>query len=72
MLTERTCAIAITAVVSFKAALAADFKREYKSIKFSWKQRSDVGGMIALPLLHHRYRGNISVSWLLRPLISNT
>ena len=29
ILTERTCAIAITADVSFKTALAADFKREY-------------------------------------------
>ena len=30
-----------------------------------------MGGMIALPLLHHRYQGNICVSWLLRPLIGN-
>ena len=33
ILTERTCAIAITADVSFKTALAADFKREYKNIQ---------------------------------------
>ena len=38
ILTERTCAIAITADVSFKTALAADFKREYKNIEFLWKQ----------------------------------
>ena len=49
ILTERTCAITITADVSFKTALAADFKREYKNIEFSWKQRPGVGGMIALP-----------------------
>ena len=40
---------AITADVSFKTALAADFKREYKNIEFLWKQRPGVGGMIALP-----------------------
>ena len=49
ILTERTCAIAITADVSFKTALAADFTREYKNIKFLWKQRPGLGGMIALP-----------------------
>ena len=69
---DRPCAIAITADVSFKLALVADFKREFKIIEFFWKQRPDVGGMIALPLLHPRYQRNICVSWLLRPLISNT
>ena len=49
ILTERTCAIAITADVGFKTALAADFKREFKNIEFLWKQRPGVGGMIALP-----------------------
>ena len=49
ILTERTCATAITADVSFKTALAADFKREYKNIEFLWKQRPGVGGIIALP-----------------------
>ena len=49
ILTERTCAITITADVSFKTALAADFKREYKNIEFLWKQKPGVGGMIALP-----------------------
>ena len=33
ILTER-----ISADVSFKTALAADFKREYKNIEFLWKQ----------------------------------
>ena len=49
IITERTCAIAITADLSFKTALAADFKRKYKNIEFLSKQRPCVGGMIALP-----------------------
>ena len=49
ILMERTCAIAITADVSFKTASAPDFKIEYKNIEFLWKQRPGVGGMIALP-----------------------
>ena len=48
ILTECTCALAITADVSFKTALAAGFKREYKNIEFLWNQRPDVGGMRAL------------------------
>ena len=31
ILTNRTCAMAITADMSFKTALATDFKREYKT-----------------------------------------
>ena len=34
LLTNRTCAIAITADLSFRTALAADFRRGYKSIEF--------------------------------------
>ena len=46
ILTERTCAIAITADVSFKTALAADFKREYKKYRVfveaeAWCGRDD-------------------------------
>ena len=48
ILTERKCAVAISGVVSFKTALAVNFKREYKKIEFLWKQRPGVGGMIAL------------------------
>ena len=47
--TNRTCAITITADMSFKTALAADFKREYKNIEFLWKQRPGIGGVAALP-----------------------
>ena len=41
--------MAITADMSFKTALAADFKREYKNIEFLWKQRPGIGGVAALP-----------------------
>ena len=75
IVTERTFAIAITADVSFKTALVADLKREYKNIEFLWKQRPGVGegdDSAALCCTTDRYQGNICVSWLLRPLISNT
>ena len=49
ILTNRTCAIAITADMSCKTALAADFKRESKNIEFLWKQRPGIGGVAALP-----------------------
>ena len=49
ILTDRTCAIAITADMSFKTALAADFKRKYKNIEFLWKQRPGIGSVAALP-----------------------
>ena len=49
IITDRTCAIAITADMSFKTALAADFKREYKNIEFLWKQTPGRGGVAALP-----------------------
>ena len=49
ILTNRTCAIAISADMSFRTALAADFKREYKNIEFLWKQRPGIGGVAALP-----------------------
>ena len=35
--------------MSFKTALAADFKREYKNIEFLWKQIPGIGGVAALP-----------------------
>ena len=49
ILTNRTCAIAITADMSFRTALATDFKREYKNVEFLRKQRPGVGGVAALP-----------------------
>ena len=35
--------------MSFKSALAADFKREFKNIEFLWKQRPGIGGVAGLP-----------------------
>ena len=49
ILTNRTFAIASTADLSFKTALAADFKREYKNIEFLWKPRPGIRGVAALP-----------------------
>ena len=49
ILTNRTCAIAITADMIFRTALAADFKREYINVEFLWKQRPGEGGVAALP-----------------------
>ena len=48
-ITKRTCAIATSSDMSFRTALAADFKREYKNIEFLWKQRPGLGGIAALP-----------------------
>ena len=49
ILSKRTCAIAITADMSFRTAIAADFKRENKNKDFLWKQRPSIGGLAALP-----------------------
>ena len=49
ILTNRACAIAITADVSFRTELAANFKREYKNIEFLSKLRPGIGGVAALP-----------------------
>ena len=45
---NRTCAIAIIADMSYKTALAADFKRKYKKIEFLWKQRPGLKGRSSL------------------------
>ena len=47
ILTNRTCAIAITADMSFRTALAADFRREYKNIELGGVP--GIGGVAALP-----------------------
>ena len=49
ILTERTCAIAITADMSYRTTLAANFRREYKNSEFLWKQTPGAGGAAALP-----------------------
>ena len=49
ILSDRTSAICITADVSFKSRLEADFKREYQNLEFLFRQRPGLGGMAALP-----------------------
>ena len=49
ILSDRTSAICITADMSFKIRLEADFKREYQNVKFLFRQRPGLGGMAALP-----------------------
>ena len=48
-LTNRTNAIAITADMKFRTALAADFNREYKNVEFFWNQKPGRGSVAALP-----------------------
>ena len=49
ILSDRTSAICITADMSFKSRLDADFKREYQNVEFLFRQRQGLGGMAALP-----------------------
>ena len=48
MLTDSTCAIAITADLSSRKALAAEFERE-RIQKLLWSQRPGIGGVATLP-----------------------
>ena len=65
-LTNKTCAIAITADMSFRTALAADFKREYKNVEFLWKQRPGIGGVAALPPAASQIPGKYLCFWVTR------
>ena len=49
ILSDKTSAICITADMSFKSRLEADFKREYQNVEFLFRQRPGLGGMTALP-----------------------
>ena len=49
ILSDRTSAICITADMSFKSRLEADFKREYQNLEFLFRQRPGLGRMAALP-----------------------
>ena len=49
ILTNRTSLIAITADMSSRTALAADFKMECRNIQFLWIQRPGLGCVAALP-----------------------
>ena len=49
ILSDRTSAVCITADMSFKSRLEADFKREYQNVDFLFRQRPGLGGMAAFP-----------------------
>ena len=49
ILSNRKSAICVTADMSFKSRLEADFKREYQNVEFLFRQRPGLGGMAALP-----------------------
>ena len=49
ILSDRTSAICITADMSFKSTLEAEFKREYQNVEFLFRQRPGLGGIAALP-----------------------
>ena len=49
ILSNRTSTICITADMSFKSRLEADFKREYHNVEFLFRHRPGLGGMAALP-----------------------
>ena len=48
ILSDRTSAICITADMSFKSRLEADFKREYQNVEFLFRQRPGLGGMVSV------------------------
>ena len=43
--------------MSFKTRLEADFKKEYQSVEFLFRQRPGLGGMAALPPSVSQFRG---------------
>ena len=49
ILSDRTSAICITADMSFKTRLEADFKRKYQNVEFTFRQIPGLVGMAALP-----------------------
>ena len=49
ILSDRTSAICITADITLRSRLEADFKREYQNVEFLFRQRPGLGGMAALP-----------------------
>ena len=49
ILSDRTSAICITADMSFRSRLEADFRRQYQNVEFLFRQRPGLGGMAALP-----------------------
>ena len=62
ILSEGTSAICVTADMSFKSRLEADFKREYQNVEFLFRQRPGLGGMAALPPSVDKSRANTCAS----------
>ena len=58
ILSDRTSAICITADMSFRSRLEADFRREYQNGEFLFKERPGLGGMAALPPSVSQVPGN--------------
>ena len=49
ILSDKTSAICIAVDMSFNTRLEAEFKREHQNVEFPFRQRSELGGMAALP-----------------------
>ena len=63
ILSDTTSAICITADMSIKSRLEADFKREYQNVEFLFRQRPVLGGMAALPYQFHKFPVNNCAFW---------
>ena len=72
ILSDRTSAICITADMSFKSRLEADFKREYQNVEFLFSQRPGLGGMAALPPSVAQVPGKYLCFLLTRVNVRNT
>ena len=59
ILSDRTSAICITADMSFKSRLEADFKREYQNVEFLFRQRPGLGEWLRFPHQFHKFRVNM-------------
>ena len=63
ILSDRTSAICITADVSFKSRLEADFKREYQNVEFLIRQRPGLKEWLRFPHQFHKFRVNNCAFW---------
>ena len=63
ILSDRTSAVCITADMSFRSRLEADFRREYQNVEFLFRQRPGLGGMAALPPSLAQVPANTCAFW---------
>ena len=63
ILSDRKSAICITADMSFKPRLDADFKREHQNVELLFRQRPGLGGMPCFLPQFHKFRANTCASW---------